>query len=170
MKAFNLDGFEFINTATQNMLEERVVADLTPPVPRSQRNVSAAQERPRDVVNRPSTFSHFVLNLPASALTFLRAFVGIYRNCQHLFKPNTSVNLPLIHVYCFNSQAVGMEASKEICGLISQQLEHDMSAADNPDDCEGAVSIFDVRDVSPNKRMYCATFRLPASVAFMDIE
>ena len=151
------------------MLDERVVADLTPPVPRSQRHIPAVQERLRNIVKRPLTFSHFVLNLPANALTFLRAFVGVYRNYQHLFKPNTSVDLPLIHVYCFNSQAVQEEASKEICSLISQRLENDMSAAGNPDDREGAVSIFDVRDVSPNKRMYCATFRLPAIVAFKDI-
>lgn len=99
------------------------------------------------------------MNLPASALTFLPSFIGIYAQHEALFSPQTETQLPFVHVYCFSSKSDDNVAEKvKICEEISDHLEFKID--------EGKVEITDVRDVSPSKRMFCASFRLPAEVAF----
>lgn len=99
------------------------------------------------------------MNLPASALTFLPSFIGIYAQHEALFCPQTETQLPLVHVYCFSSKSDDNAAEKvKICEEISGHLEFKID--------EAKVEITDVRDVSPSKRMFCASFRLPAEVAF----
>lgn len=99
------------------------------------------------------------MNLPASALNFLPSFVGIYAEHETLFCPHTETQLPLVHVYCFSSKSDDNAAEKvKICKEISDYLELKINEAE--------VDITDVRDVSPSKRMFCASFRLPAEVAF----
>ena len=67
----------------------------------------------------------------------------------------------MIHVYCFNTKSDDNKAEEvKICREVSEQLGH----AVKPDDDE--VTIWDVRDVAPQKRMFCASFRLPKEVAF----
>lgn len=123
--------------------------------PKTRRKVSLT---PVDV-SAPRTFSHYVMNLPASALTFLPSFIGIYVEHEALFYPHTETQLPLVHVYCFSSKSDDNAAEKvKICKEISGYLEFKIN------DIE--VEITDVRDVSPSKRMFCASFRLPAEVAF----
>ena len=161
-----MDGNAFIGSATQKLLSENVEVDITRPLPRYLRNNPEAQKRERTVMKRPHTFNHYILNLPASALTFLHSFRGVYKGQENLFFPVTEIQLPLVHVYCFNSQAEDVAAYREICTEISRQLAFDTRPATSSDEGYGAVSIIDVRDVAPNKRMFCATFRLPAEVAF----
>ena len=101
------------------------------------------------------------MNLPATAITFLDAFIGIYHGHEKLFTPYTTVKLPMIHVHCFSTKSEdNVEEKGKICAEISQQL----GALVKPEDED--VEIWDVRDVSPQKRMFCASFRLPAEVAF----
>jgi tRNA (guanine37-N1)-methyltransferase len=47
-----------------------------------------------------------------------------------------------------------------ICKEVSEQLGYEIT----PQTPE--TTIWDVRDVAPHKRMFCATFRLPEEVAF----
>ncbi|XP_059638079.1 tRNA (guanine(37)-N1)-methyltransferase 2-like isoform X2 [Cornus florida] len=85
---------------------------------------------------------HFIMNLPASALKFLDAFRGlIQRRCWN-------GPLPWVHCYCFMR-------SNETKELIISEAE-----------CALNASIHDpifhrVRDVAPNKAMFCLSFRLP---------
>ena len=101
------------------------------------------------------------MNLPASAITFLPNFIGLYRAKEKLFAPFTSLKLPMIHVHCFSTKSDDNKAEEtKICKEISQQLSCEIKPGDEE------VTIWDVRDVAPQKRMFCASFRLPGSVAF----
>lgn len=113
------------------------------------------------MIRQPNTFAHYLMNLPGSALSFLPSFIGLYAGHEHIFAPHTEKLLPLIHVYCFSTKS-GDNAEEEvkICKDISRLLGCEIKP-DTPD-----TEIFDVRDVAPKKRMFCASFRLPAEVAF----
>lgn len=125
----------------------------------------AGKKTPKDFFELPKVFSHFVLNLPASAIDFLSSFRGIYFGCEDIFEPHTSTKMPLIHVYCFESVSDGEDAaSQEICRRISAQLSHEIRVGEH--DAKDRVTIHSVRDVAPTKNMFCATFRLPREVAF----
>lgn len=123
---------------------------------------------PRDAfrtVKQPRTFSHYVMNLPSTAIDFLPSFIGLYAGHENVYQGSESWALPMIHCYCFAGKSEGTEDSevmiqKEICSRLSEKLGHVM----NYDDKD--IKIHEVRAVAPNKRQYCASFRLPAEVAF----
>lgn len=101
------------------------------------------------------------MNLPASAPEFLDAFIGLYANQESLFDPSTGNKLPFIHCYCFSTKSIDNKREQlEICQELSTRLGHQMELGRNE------LDIREVRDVAPNKRMFCATFRLPEEVAF----
>lgn len=92
--------------------------------------------------------------------------------------------MPLIHVYTFSTKDELQEttphpddgdvnqesklAADKICEAIGEQLGYKMLPGNIEQD--GGVEIYDVRDVAPNKRMFCASFRLPEAVAFQGVE
>ena len=165
MEAYNEDGSDFIRSSTRKLFSEKVKVTITKRTPRSLRNSFDFRGVEQEVLVRPQTFAHYVLNLPASAINFLPAFIGLYRGQEDLFAPETKTKLPLVHVYCFNAKDDDTNAVEgRICKEISDRLSFDMRPGDG--ETEGQVSIWDVRDVAPSKRMFCATFRLPAKVAF----
>jgi len=53
-----------------------------------------------------------------------------------------------------------VRANTEICQRISESLGYEIQLGDEE------LLIYEVRDVSPKKRMFCASFRLPDRVAF----
>ncbi|XP_027147954.1 tRNA (guanine(37)-N1)-methyltransferase 2 isoform X2 [Coffea eugenioides] len=92
---------------------------------------------------------HVIMNLPASALQFLDAFRGLIQ--RRYWK----ASLPLIHCYCF------MRSSETMEYIVSEAESALNASIQNP--------IFHkVRDVAPNKAMYCLSFRLPEE-AYVDI-
>ncbi|CAK9326620.1 unnamed protein product [Citrullus colocynthis] len=85
---------------------------------------------------------HVVMNLPASALHFLDAFRGTIK------RKYWKGSLPWIHCYCFmraneNQEFIISEAESGLNANIQDPIFHR------------------VRDVAPNKAMYCLSFRLP---------
>lgn len=121
----------------------------------------------------PKTFSHYVMNLPASAMSFLPSFIGLYAGHETLFFPHTAIQLPMIHVYCFlSTKGVATDGDDyaaavrtQICSQIAAHLRCDgfgPGASMN----EEQLVITDVRGVAPSKSMFCASFRLPAEIAF----
>lgn len=106
---------------------------------------------------------HFIMNLPGSALEFLDAFRGYNRIAED--GPTSSVappqsplpTSPQIHVHCFASKNM-TEAEEEIWQRCERALGCPL------DKTRDEVSIHLVRDVAPNKNMYCVTFRLPRAV------
>ena len=101
------------------------------------------------------------MNLPETAIEFLGSFNGLYSGYEHLFERYTTTKLPMVHVHCFlkQSEAHGNE-EQQICERISASLGHVVK----PGDPE--LVIHEVRDVAPKKKMFCASFRLPAAVVF----
>jgi len=103
------------------------------------------------------------MNLPATAIEFLGSFKGLYHGHEELFEPYTETKLPRVHVHCFSTKSDdNIREGIEICERISEKLGYDIK----PDDED--LEIYDVREVAPKKRMFCASFRLPAEVAFRE--
>ncbi|KAL6720775.1 tRNA(m(1)G37)methyltransferase [Lecanora helva] len=166
VKTFNQDGREFIRSATKNLL----VNDISANIPLKQsRTMRVANPRTTSPVylRCPKIFSHYVLNLPASAVSFLPAFIGIYAGYSDLLEPGTPKKMPMVHVHCFSTKSDdNKEEERKICKELSEQLDFEICPGD-PEN-EGEAEIWDVRDVAPFKRMFCASFRLPKEVAFRE--
>lgn len=174
VQPFNEDGSTFIRTAAARLFHENGSHSVELPKKSSKRrqglpSSEAGPSPPPRTLSQPRFFSHYVMNLPASAITFLPSFVGLYSQLV----PNSSLEnhpdlpLPLVHVYTFGLKpgrhADNSEEEVRICEEISRLLGTQIGKDD-----EG-VSIHDVRDVAPKKRMFCATFRLPEEVAWREV-
>jgi len=157
-----MDGREFIRSATNVIKRQRHAVVVDPNKGRRHASQNGKPLKPVRTFEQPDTFDHYVMNLPATAVEFLDAFSGIYAGEEGRFEPNTGRRLPMIHVYCFalKHDDQPAEQDREICERISKALGWNI----RPDTPE--VEIFDVRLVSPKKRMFCASFRLPPEVAF----
>ncbi|KAI5416402.1 hypothetical protein KIW84_041463 [Lathyrus oleraceus] len=106
---------------------------------------SANKRRRGFDISVPKTWEHFdhvIMNLPASAVQFLDAFRGLIQ------RKYWKGHLPWIHCYCFIRAT---ETPASIIAVAESALN---------------ASILDsrfhrVRDVAPNKAMFCLSFRLP---------
>ncbi|KAJ4761847.1 tRNA (guanine(37)-N1)-methyltransferase [Rhynchospora pubera] len=87
-------------------------------------------------------FDHVIMNLPASAVLFLDVFNGLIQ------KKYWKGDLPWIHCYCFiraseSNETLLAVAEKALNAKIEEPVFHR------------------IRDVAPNKAMFCLSFRLP---------
>ncbi len=67
----------------------------------------------------------------------------------------------MVHVHCFSTKSEdNVKEGVEICQRITERLGYEVKPGDEE------LVIYEVRDVAPKKRMFCASFRLPREVAF----
>ncbi|THU49286.1 hypothetical protein C4D60_Mb06t07960 [Musa balbisiana] len=93
---------------------------------------------------------HVIMNLPASALDFLDVFKGLIQS-EHW-----RGSLPWIHCYCFIRS--------------TETKESILSKAESLLSTKIADPIFHrVRDVAPNKAMFCLSFKLPTETCCQDV-
>ncbi|KAF3056379.1 tRNA (guanine(37)-N1)-methyltransferase [Daldinia childiae] len=174
VRPFNQDGRTFIREAADLVYAastkgEYVVSGPSRKLRRSQHpnsnttDKSMPNPKPKHTPI-PPTISHFVMNLPASAITFLSHFRGLYAAREELFIPHTSTKLPMVHVYCFAAKADDDTPLNDICERISAEIGVEMKLGEAENTRE--VSVLETRNVAPNKRMFCASFRVPPEVAF----
>ncbi|KAH0371883.1 hypothetical protein KCU65_g1616, partial [Aureobasidium melanogenum] len=160
VKPFNQDGHAFIREAAHKLLETGHEVQVLAKQTRTEAKASKAPPKVLQTIKQPNTFSHYVMNLPATAIEFLPAFIGLYTEEDRKLLP-ADFKLPMIHVYCFDTKSDdNVQEGINICKKISEQIGYEVT----PQTPE--LSIFDVRDVAPKKRMFCASFRLPEEVAF----
>ncbi|KAE8441541.1 hypothetical protein EG329_004849 [Mollisiaceae sp. DMI_Dod_QoI] len=174
------DGHTFIRSAADNLLALASTGENTISIPsRVYRSKSRTGPPPQPtVVTIPPTISHFVMNLPATAIDFLGSFNGLYSGHEALFQEE-GYKLPMIHVHCFSTKSDdNIAESHEICQKITEKLGYKVHPRIgqgrnvNLEDWqklkldEGEVLVREVRDVAPKKRMFCASFRVPREVAF----
>ncbi|KAJ5930045.1 tRNA (guanine) methyltransferase Trm5 [Penicillium verhagenii] len=176
---FNSDGRDFIKSSAKALLEaEPVTVTIRPKVKRSDKQRKDGEGQvapvvPTEVYTRPSIVDHYVMNLPANAIEFVDAYQGVYAGHESLFAPNTSQLLPMVHVYCFSGHSANeVDDHIDICERLSKYIGYTITHEDRVGGAGNAaieLAIHNVRLVSPNKQMFCASFRLPAEVAFRKV-
>lgn len=157
------DGHTFIQHAADDLLQLTASKKNTITIlPKRSRNAPPTKTAPPPtIITIPQTINHFVMNLPATAIDFLGSFNGLYYGHEELFEPHTKTKLPMIHAHCFSTKSDdNVREGIEICQRISEKLGYEVKPGDEE------LVIYDVREVAPKKRMFCASFRLPAEVAF----
>lgn len=175
---FNQDGRKFIPWSAKALLNakpEKVF--IYPKAKRANKSADKKQPGsipPAEIHERPQVFDHYVMNLPGTSIEFLDAFNGVYAGHEHLFAPYTSKPLPTVHVYCFSGHSENeIDDHIDICTRMSERLGHTITVEDRvggTGNAELELAIHNVRLVSPNKQMFCASFRLPREVAFRKTE
>ncbi|OWZ52333.1 tRNA (guanine37-N1)-methyltransferase [Cryptococcus neoformans 125.91] len=118
----------------------------------------------------PKTISHFIMNLPDSAITFLSSYVGCYAPLisEKSFiveyggeeEAKRKVEMPMVHCYCFTKETETDKAEIDILQRASTNLSFNLTPQVED------YNLHHVRSVAPNKDMYCLSFRLPREVAF----
>ncbi|RKF55341.1 tRNA -methyltransferase [Erysiphe neolycopersici] len=167
VRPFNKDGREFIQHSVYELTQLASKNKNFVSLPQRQRSrhgpVSTMQ-----IIPLPTVPSHFVMNLPAIAIEFCDSFSGLYSGQDQLFDPYTTNILPMVHVHCFSTKSKDdVKESFEICNRLSEVMKTVLRPRFEAGDLqEGEVRVWNVRDVAPKKRMFCAEFRIPREVAF----
>eukprot|EP00123_Amoebidium_parasiticum_P015057 comp22762_c0_seq1/m.35561 comp22762_c0_seq1/g.35561 ORF comp22762_c0_seq1/g.35561 comp22762_c0_seq1/m.35561 type:complete len:529 (-) comp22762_c0_seq1:193-1779(-) len=120
-KLYNLDAREFVRKVTEDVRQGK---DGCP------------------------AYHQVVMNLPADAIEFLDAFVGLYADFP------AGIKMPRIHCYCFSKdENPQQDAINRVQAVLGTSLPSEY------------FKVFDVRDVAPQKLMMCVSFDLPEEAA-----
>ncbi|KAG4303759.1 hypothetical protein PORY_002842 [Pneumocystis oryctolagi] len=150
VKAYCKDGRQFIRDSVHELIEFSKQKTIEVPIKKK----SKSQEDSKiEKILIPQVFQHFIMNLPTTSIDFLDAFKGIYSDYKHLFLSSKN-SLPIIHIYCFSTLSPPSDLILRLSSSLGTEL------------AKNNVDIHYVRKVSPNKSMYCCSFRFPEEVAF----
>lgn len=177
VKPFNLDGREFIKKSPI------ILAEFQKKNPFIKYANKKHISNKKDITNNnkmkkkrtldftvPVFISHYAMNLPDSAITFVDSFRGLFTNGypdlkKEEVKQLKGYKLPIINVYHFEKYKDGeiegdveTELEKRMHEKIVQQLDFNIDI--------NKISFHIVRQVAPCKLMYCISFELPEEVAF----
>ena len=168
VQSYCMDGRAFIKAATQDLLSDNRKFKLRPKptvsrtatIEEKRRAAAHAAQNTTELIE-PKTFDHFIMNLPASAIEFLDAYKGLYHGQEHLFTHDRK--LPMIHLYTFQTRDEDDNEENEKSALLDRVSGYLGYVLDTKRD---EVILHRARLVAPKKLFYCASFRLPAAVAF----
>ncbi|KZT27698.1 hypothetical protein NEOLEDRAFT_1060243 [Neolentinus lepideus HHB14362 ss-1] len=161
VRPFCEDGRDFIKSVMHRAAQEPFPPYRDPKELKSRGQLKPSPTQapalpPRELI------SHFVMNLPDSAIEFLDAFRGILSESDGEEKRNLGgiYNvMPMIHCHCFTRELERDVAERNIRARVEEKLGYNLTSDDE-------VSLHLVRSVAPNKEMYCISFRLPRAVAY----
>ncbi|KAG6813208.1 hypothetical protein H0H92_013095 [Tricholoma furcatifolium] len=161
VRVFCQDGRDFIRRAFRDAFEQPLQPAPSPRLSKSEarRLMKSGQYQPMEPVGKPprQKISHFVMNLPDTAITFLDAFRGVLASDRdHGIRELYDV-MPMIHCHCFTRELDPKMAEADIRQRVEEKIGASLS---------GDIQTHWVRSVAPNKEMYCISFRLPPEVAF----
>ncbi|KAH6917030.1 hypothetical protein BKA70DRAFT_1251174 [Coprinopsis sp. MPI-PUGE-AT-0042] len=168
VRVFCEDGREFIKASVQRASSQPFPAYSGPRQSRVQeekerRRLQRLQAEGQSIPSPApepagrSRISHFVMNLPDSAIQFLDAFRGILADADPAVR-ELYQSMPMVHCHCFTREVEELAHAE---ADIRQRVEEKIGAPLTEE-----VSLHFVRSVAPNKDMYCISFRLPPAVAF----
>jgi tRNA (guanine37-N1)-methyltransferase len=137
VETFNKDGRDFILENVRDNLLERI------------------EKRDQDMKEYSI---HISMNLPALAVTFLNAFVGLLKNNGKGIENSVSIPTPICHCYCF---VKGVDDRKVMAqNLVEENVGFKLVKGETLKD------IHFVRNVAPNKDMMRVDLFLTSSVLF----
>eukprot|EP00055_Hartaetosiga_balthica_P016463 m.104357 g.104357 ORF g.104357 m.104357 type:complete len:707 (-) comp9111_c2_seq4:84-2204(-) len=134
VKPFNMDARDFVKFVTQNVIEE------------AKSTLSASNRK-------FPMYTDVTMNLPASSITFLDVFIGLFKDDTDRLLP-----LPEIHCHCFTNHD---DMENDVVARVEEAMK---GKIDKP------FSFRVVRNVSPHKHMVCISFILPKAVAYNTIK
>lgn len=137
IKTFNKDGRDFILQDIRSHLLERI------------------EKREEDMKEYSI---HIAMNLPALAVTFLNAFIGLLKNNEKGIESSSSIPTPVCHCYCF---VKGVDDPK----IMAQKLVEE-NLGFNLVFNETLKQITFVRNVAPNKDMMRVDILLTSDILF----
>lgn len=175
VKEFNLDGRQFIRQSPSLLLKWKQESEVIEKhktfkrrrVDPQSKEVSTEKILETKQVPIPRHISHFVMNLPDSALTFLNEFIGLYSQnleVEKMVSEDPSFTLPIINVHCFEkfSPDEPEPSMEELHRRVHAKIENIMEMKKPFEEFDFHL----VRRVAPTKPMFCVTFELPREVAF----
>lgn len=165
VKPFNLDGREFIRQSPHLLKDWVTEGRVKTQVKRRKKNEPLKVKEPKEYAV-PKYITNYVMNLPDSAIEFLDEFVGLYADfaIADFVRSDPAFKLPIINVHCFEKwdAHVPEPTLEELHHRVHARVIKTMKSEIPFESFQFHV----VRKVAPTKIMFCATFQLPANIAF----